>query len=260
MPNYREQYEAGDKAKYKDLQRLKLEPKSGETFEAFAVRATKKIGQLRDSEWGELPEELQRWTNAVLEAADVEGQETPELAGYPEQEAEDEEGTEAEAGSEAGDEETDDEPEVEEQPDAEETVDGDADSEVEEVSTGADASARKQRTAPRAKPNKAKKAAPKPETKSQKPKADKGKAKTMATTTKAKPAAKKAASGGSRISDEAKIKILAKENPHRAGTKLFNYFKKYKDGMTVAAAKKAGIPPKNIAYLAGLDLIKVVAA
>jgi hypothetical protein len=93
------------------------------------------------------------------------------------------------------------------------------------------------------------------------PNSKQGKAKVMPTKTATKVAKKAATNGGGhRIADEDKIKIVAKENPHRSGTKLYNYFKKYKDGMTVAAAKKAGIPPKNIAYLASQDLIKVVAA
>jgi hypothetical protein len=61
---------------------------------------------------------------------------------------------------------------------------------------------------------------------------------------KKKAAPKKAAAkkpARARLSDESKITVLAKENPRRAGTDRAKQFAKYKTGMTVAAAKQAGI-------------------
>lgn len=62
----------------------------------------------------------------------------------------------------------------------------------------------------------------------------------MSTTakTKSKPKTKtanKTANGGG------KIKVLAKENPKRKGTKAHAQFAKYKTGMTVEEARSAGI-------------------
>jgi hypothetical protein len=57
------------------------------------------------------------------------------------------------------------------------------------------------------------------------------------------PKAKAAKSNGKAqtFSPEAKITVLAKENPKRKGTAEFKRFAKYKSGMTVAAAKELGI-------------------
>ena len=67
-----------------------------------------------------------------------------------------------------------------------------------------------------------------------------------------KPEAKKAVaadkkpSGGvkgrPKLPDDAKISILSDKNPYREGSGSFKAFEKYKDGMTVAQAEKAGIP------------------
>jgi hypothetical protein len=59
--------------------------------------------------------------------------------------------------------------------------------------------------------------------------------------TTAKSAAKKAVKPASRFLDTAKITLLAKENPCRTGSKVFKRFAKYRNGMTVAAAKEAGL-------------------
>jgi hypothetical protein len=249
---------------YEELhKKFKLTPQDGESFESFAQRATSKINKLDDDEWRELSEELQTWANSTLKAREAK-KELPPLKGYPETTAsadaeepgdadaddttaEADADSEAEADADAGDSEADAplsrEPDA---ADADSEVDGDGDSGV-DSSPEAETPVRK-RVRPKAEPEKAaKKAASKTDARSQ-PKPEKGKAKTM--TTKGKAVAKKApVASGSRISDDAKIKILAKENPHRPGTKLFKYFAKYKDGMTVGAAKKAGIPTRNIAYL-----------
>jgi hypothetical protein len=41
--------------------------------------------------------------------------------------------------------------------------------------------------------------------------------------------------------DDAKVKVLAKGNPKTKGSASYKRFAKYKSGMTVAAALKAGI-------------------
>ncbi len=45
-----------------------------------------------------------------------------------------------------------------------------------------------------------------------------------------------------------KIKLLVKDNPHRAGTGRFKRWSKYKNGMTVQAALDAGLELVNIHY------------
>lgn len=95
-------------------------------------------------------------------------------------------------------------------------------------------------------------------------------AKAKVATTKATASAKKPAAaknGGDRAAkmpDDAKIKLLKDENPHRKGTHLYAVWEKYKDGMTVAAALKAiapvsgGTSPRaNLAWQVKLGLIKV---
>lgn len=48
--------------------------------------------------------------------------------------------------------------------------------------------------------------------------------------------------------DTQKIKVLAKENPRREGTGRFKRFAKYKNGMTVAEARKLGIKGRHLAF------------
>ena len=61
----------------------------------------------------------------------------------------------------------------------------------------------------------------------------------------------------SAFADDAKIKVVTKENPHRKGSICYKYFAKYKDGMTVVQALKAGIPRANLRYLERLGHIKI---
>lgn len=68
---------------------------------------------------------------------------------------------------------------------------------------------------------------------------------------KAKPvkAEKSAANGKGRkpkFADTGKIKIVAKDNPFRKGTKSEKWFSNYKNGMTVKAAIEAGTPRHHI--------------
>lgn len=64
-------------------------------------------------------------------------------------------------------------------------------------------------------------------------------AKKPAAAAKKKVPAKKAAVGRAKFSDDAKIKLLAKENPRRKGTEAYERFAKFKDGMTVGEFVKA---------------------
>lgn len=51
-----------------------------------------------------------------------------------------------------------------------------------------------------------------------------------------------------RVSEDATIKILVDKNPKREGSKAFERFEFYKDGMTVKAAKEAGVTSSDIRY------------
>jgi hypothetical protein len=243
---------------YEELGRaFKLKVRSGEDFEAFAIRASDHVNKCSDAAWKALTEDLQSWVNGVLQIREdnrgkPEGESPdplPELVGFPD---------DAEAGDdETGDEETTTDTETGE---GEGAVDYGEEEGVEEAAEPPETEAEEPT------PRKAAKRASKP-AKAAKKVVAKGKAKPVATKKAAaappkKAAAKKAVNGGrgAAIGDDAVIKVLAKENPHRAGTKLFKYFEKYEDGMTVAAAKKLKIPPRNIIYLKSLGHIKVVAA
>jgi hypothetical protein len=66
-------------------------------------------------------------------------------------------------------------------------------------------------------------------------------AKKPAAAAKKKAPAKKAAPPArAKFSDDAKIKLIAKENPRRKGTIAYEKFAKFKDGMTVGEFVKAG--------------------
>ena len=66
--------------------------------------------------------------------------------------------------------------------------------------------------------------------------------------------AKKASTKGARpgpkglFGMDSKIKIVAKENPFREGSKGFSWFKKYQNGMTVSAAVAAGVPRAQVRW------------
>jgi hypothetical protein len=241
---------------------FKLKPTRNETFEEFAARASDKVNKCTDVQWNELTPALQVWVNTTLETREAnlklvaEGAEPgalPDLEGYPhpEEVVEDEDGEASEDEAEEtsdGDQEVvaeDDQDSVEsaEIGDGEETPPAAAKKKAAKKSRKATG---KDKTMAIAAAAKAPKTAP----------AKKAVAKTAPPAKKATSKAS-AASARSPVGNTATIKVLAKENPHREGTKLFKYFSKYKDGMTVAAAEKAGIPPKNIAYLKSLGHIKV---
>lgn len=60
-----------------------------------------------------------------------------------------------------------------------------------------------------------------------------------------------------RFSDEGKITILAKENPKRAGSAAHGRFANYKNGMTVKAAKEAGLTAADLAYDSAHEYIRI---
>lgn len=245
------------------VQVVKMPRKGSESFEDFAKRVTKKInGSWGDANWSELSEELQAWHNTAMPALEQEAP-VPALEGWPEEEPEEE--------SAAEDESTADEAEADDDSAASDEAEGEGDAEEataeEDVDSGDDsgqeAPQEEEATLPR-KPKAAKKASakkaapPKPPKKATKPTA-KGKAKEMATKPASKPAkAAASANARTRIGGEGVIKILIKDNPHRKGTKLFGYFSKYKDGMTVDQALRIKIPQRNIYYESELGHIKVV--
>lgn len=51
-----------------------------------------------------------------------------------------------------------------------------------------------------------------------------------------------------RFTDEMKITVVAKENPKREGTAAHKAFARYKSGMTVAEAIKAGVRRADLSY------------
>jgi len=60
--------------------------------------------------------------------------------------------------------------------------------------------------------------------------------------------AKAPKTGRTRRDANAKITLLVKENPKRKGTESCKRYDKYKSGMTVAEALKAGITPADLSY------------
>jgi len=55
----------------------------------------------------------------------------------------------------------------------------------------------------------------------------------------------------------AKIRLVAKENPHRNGTNDFAKFKKLSAGMTVAKALATGVDRGYLRYMVGRELISI---
>jgi len=267
---------------------FKIKPAAGESYKEFAKRAFKKINNASNEQWDAISEDLQCWNNygqKALERAepdddlaesfemeDKAGAKTGEMTvefGWPPSSGEAEEEAEGD-GEEAPAEE---EGEAEEEPaeeEAEETVDSEDNSDQEEVSEESEpeeAAETSTKVKPSKKAGKVKPAPKAAKSKAPEPTPRTGKAKVMAKAAvkvAPKAAAKAAApakvkNGGSdRIGETDTIKILAKENPHRDGSKLYGYFKKYKEGMTVAAALKAGVPLVNVRYLRDAGHIKLV--
>lgn len=225
---------------------FKLARAEGEDFDGYARRAVKKINACSEEQWKDLSTELQVWNNTTQEA--LEKQESlPLLEGWPEEEPVElerdveEPAPDGDDGDEAPEEA---EPEPEEEGEPEE-----AEPEPEEVEPAVAAKSVKRAVVKKVtKPTKEKEkvVAKKKVVKAATPKAAKANGNGAAKAGRA-----------SKFSDDAKIKILAKEPPHRKGTKNAQVFAKYVEGMTVAAALKKGIPLSNIRYEAGLNNIKV---
>lgn len=249
---------------------FKLKAIPEESFEDFAVRASDRVNKCKDSEWKELSSELQTWTNEVLKTReenlkikdDSDPATLPELDGFPEPQDESDgdqtdgdEGPEDEETANDNAEESSEEETVDEASEGEQDAesDGETDAEDSSVEDEPEPEARKlvKTTRPDkgAKPNKEKEK-PVRKVNSKEPEA------TQRRAVAKKVATAKARGGG--VNEDATIKVLAKKNPHREGTKLYNYFEKYKSGMTVGALLKAKVPPKNIAYLKGLGHIQIV--
>lgn len=248
---------------------LKLKRRDGETFEDFATRASDKINKLPNEKWEELTEPLQVWNNKTLEARDTSSA-IPPLDGWPAKEDEDE-GDAADEAAEDGDAEESEEEgaeDAEEGGEPSEDVEGTEDGEEAEEAPGeaeeAPAAGKKPKKAAAKKPKASKPAAKKPEPakapaksqakapaeKTQKPKTKEPKEKTMPS---------KSANGRG-FDPNAKIKLLVKENPYREGSGRYKRWQKIKDGMTVAAALKAGFAPVNLRYCVSDGHIKIVKA
>jgi hypothetical protein len=247
---------------------LKIKRKGDESLDDFTARVTKKVNALKDSEWGELTEELQIWCNQTMEARE-KGDEVdlPVLEGWPsaveEEAADSAEAADTNEGEEPGDEEAGDEEDV------------DAAAEAAEAADSLAKSAKKPSTKESTKtPAKKPVAAAKPAKSAKSTQKEKGpmpakKTAAAATTVPAAAAAKKKVANGaakakagrqSKFSESAKIKILVKENPHREGTGRFDRWRKYKEGMTVGQALKAGLKPVNLHYSVEDGHIKIVNA
>jgi hypothetical protein len=198
----------------------KLKPKPGEDFPSFAKRLTKKVNELSDKDWASLGDDgpAQAWHNNAMKVLDRYHNAVAEAK---------------KTGADPLDINT-----------FECTLDGAQFTGVPELEGY--------------EPEPASTAEPEAE---EDPEANKeeasGKAKTPE---KAASKVKKSGVKAGRkplLADDAKINILAKENPHRTNTKNFKTFAKYRAGMTVAEALKAGIPRSNIRYEANVKNIRV---
>ena len=74
-----------------------------------------------------------------------------------------------------------------------------------------------------------------------------------------KPSTKSAAKRGRPLlfEDTGVIRVLVKKPPHRTGSGRDKYFRKIKNGMTVAAAVKAGVPRLQVWSLLSRKIISV---
>lgn len=193
-------------------------PKPGESFADFAERLTKKVNGLPDKAWGTVSKAGQGWQNeAVTKLNEIRALK---------KEGKLDEAAAVELPELDG---------FEAQEAAEATPEAEA--EADPPAKAATKPVKKAKAVKPTKAAKAKAASPKP-----------AKAKANGTGKKGRPGV---------FADAAKIKIIAKENPHRKGSICHNYFAKYKDGMTVADAVGKGLPRANIRYLVGLGHLKV---
>lgn len=212
----------------------KLKPKDGESAQEFTKRVADKLQFRNDEEkWASLPENVQAWSNDIISAADKD--QDFELLDLPEAE-----------------------PQAEE-PDAEAEAEPDPEEAEVEAEEGEQESVVEAKSAKKANGKKPVKAKPvKAEKKVAAPKVAKP-AKPAKVAKVAKAPKTKGESRGRKplFSDDGKIKIIAKENPHREGTIRDKAFKKIKSGMTVAEAVKAGASRQQVWSLWKREVISV---
>lgn len=226
---------------------FKLKKQEDETFEDFAARASTKVNNCTDAQWKELTHELQVWCNATLEARE-KSEAIPDLEGWPEEAVDPETGEVSEDADASGASETDGDPDESGETGEETVAEGDNSEQDAGSSEKAPVARKKLKSAPKVA---AKTSPKKPQT---------GKAKAMSAKSVSPKPAKKAAAGkgNGKISDDDKIKLLVEENPHRQGSGRYKRWSKYKDGMTVAAAIKAGLNLGNIHHSVEDGHIKIV--
>lgn len=239
---------------YEELGRsFKLKVRDGESYSDFAARAIKVVNKATDAQWNELSAKLQTWNNDVMRTNDgndkvARGEELgaddlsgdlPPLEGFP-PESDDAEG--GDAGTEEGADES--------------TGDDGVDSADE---NGQDDEPKNER---RSKPDKTSKPNKEPERRKMREataeKEKPAKAPKAAVAKKATTPRKSSENARTRLDPEKTIKIIAKENPHRTGSGRFNRWKKYKEGMTVGQALKAGLNAGNIHHSIEDGHIKLV--
>lgn len=205
---------------------IDLETKKGENPHSFAERLARAANGLEDDDWATLSEETQLWVNTAIKAIQ-DKEEVPLPAGIEDLDLSGEE--------------------------TEEVITEDG-----EVIAADEVSAIVEQKGNGVKKVKASKAKAAPAKKAAAPKAKAAKAAKPT----AKPAKKAAVSGERRgpkgqFSGSDAIKLLAKENPFRPGTKSAGWYSKYKDGMTVDEAIKAGVPRHHTRWNKTLGNIKI---
>jgi len=200
---------------------LKLKQKDGEDLDAYARRLAVAANKIPDDAWETLSEPAQLWVNAALKAIEKK-EELPVLSNN---------GDTAEAMSS--------EKEADPGEAAEGTKQGaPAQSEESDVATKSVKSSTKKKVAV-AKPKKA--------VATKAPAKVKGAGVTGESHRGPKP----------KFAADAKIKLLVKENPHNEGSGRYKRWLKYKDGMTVAEAIKAGLKYVNLRYSVSDGHIKI---
>lgn len=182
----------------------------GESAQEFTERVLKKVRGLDDKDWKTISELSQTWVNAVETAWEAD-KEIPLL--LPEDGVKDEEGEAASAP---------------EEPEAE----SDEESNEEKTMAKSNVVEKDEDVKPAKKAAVGKATERKPPGKAASDNAQKGVGRGRA----------------ARYVDGAKIKVLLKENPHREGTKRYGIFEKYRNGMTVGEAVKAGINAGDLVW------------
>jgi outer membrane biosynthesis protein TonB len=234
---------------------FKLARAEGEDFDGYARRAVKKINACSEEQWKDLSTELQVWNNTTQEA--LEKQESlPLLEGWPEEEPEPVSDA-ADAGDSGDDGDDGEEAPEEAEPDSDEegeSEEAEPESEPEEAEPEVAAKSVKRAVV---------KKVTKPVKEKELEKVVVKKKVMKAAAPKAVKAAKANGNGAAKVgrassfAPTAKIKLLVKENPHRAGSSRAKRWPKYKSGMTVAEALKAGFNFGNLHHSVADGHIKI---